>query len=823
MSTPGTILQRFFVTGGTLPRDAACYIRREADERLYSSLRRGDICYALTPRQMGKSSLMVQTAALLREKKFSVALLDLTAFGQNLTPDQWYNGLVGRIGQQLDLEDELEDYWNDHLALGPLQRWSGAIREVVLAKRTGPIVIFIDEIDAIRSLPFSTDEFFAGIREFYNRRTLDPELSRLTFCLLGVATPSDLIRDTRTTPFNVGVRVELSDFTPEEAAPLAQGLCTDVAKCQELVRRVLYWTGGHPYLTQRLCQAISLDCAATPVSVDRACNELFLSHRAREKDDNLLFVRERMLRNEADLAGLLLLYGKVRSGARVRDDERNPLVTILRLAGIVRVEGGCLKVRNRIYSEVFNKDWVAENLPGAELRRQKAAYFRGFKIAGAIFGSLLLLAGAYDIQRLYQPDTTPPPPRVKEKPAFWASFTSRALQTNEGGSLVIEIASQPLKVGREGISVKGMGIEDVSVFINGAQYGRTDREGTLRIPVLPEGDYQVRLEKLGFASLDEPNVQIQARQETEIMATLAPKSQVVVQENRLVISGAPSGTGVSVDGRSVGVTNAGGELTVRVEPGDHEILLEKAGYVSRDFKERLNSGNNPVDGKLQPDHESADLAAALASGDLSQLQRFLNQYPQSKSISQVRARMEDLDWAKTRSTNDPMVLQAFMDRYANGQHSADAKRLSELLTTDEMDWRAAQTSNTLESLQNFARNHAGSRHLPDANGMIGALTDRRDIAALLQAYQDSYNRQDLNRFLQLWPTAPAYVQTLFKQKRSGTLSLSANGLPAVRGDAASQKVAITHETSNGGGSSLTVALFLFKRQNDHWVVETGSL
>ena len=65
-------------------------------------------------------------------------------------------------------------------------------------------MIFVDEIDAVRSLPFSTDEFFAAIRECYNRRTEDAELSRLTFCLLGVATPSDLIRDTRTTPFNVG-------------------------------------------------------------------------------------------------------------------------------------------------------------------------------------------------------------------------------------------------------------------------------------------------------------------------------------------------------------------------------------------------------------------------------------------------------------------------------------------------------------------------------------------------------------------------------------------------------------------------------------------
>jgi len=81
-----------------------------------------------------------------------------------------------------------------------------ALREIVLPRAPERLVIFVDEIDVVRSLPFSTDEFFAAIRECYNRRTEDPEFRRLTFCLLGVASPSDLIRDTRLTPFNIGRR-----------------------------------------------------------------------------------------------------------------------------------------------------------------------------------------------------------------------------------------------------------------------------------------------------------------------------------------------------------------------------------------------------------------------------------------------------------------------------------------------------------------------------------------------------------------------------------------------------------------------------------------
>src|SRR5437879_12690987 len=113
----------------------------------------------------------------------------------------------------------------------------GALQRVVVARGDSRIVIFIDEIDAVRSLSFSTDEFFAAIRECYNRRAQDPAFERLTFCLLGVATPSDLIQDTRTTPFNIGRRIELTDFTAHEAAPSPQGLVED-DKSDALLERV---------------------------------------------------------------------------------------------------------------------------------------------------------------------------------------------------------------------------------------------------------------------------------------------------------------------------------------------------------------------------------------------------------------------------------------------------------------------------------------------------------------------------------------------------------------------------------------------------------
>src|SRR6476660_6284176 len=99
-----SVQDNFYVTGGTLRFDAPSYVERQADRDLLEALLQGEFCYVLTSRQMGKSSLMVRTARKLREQGISVVVLDLTAIGQNVTPEQWYDGLLLRAGQQLGSE-----------------------------------------------------------------------------------------------------------------------------------------------------------------------------------------------------------------------------------------------------------------------------------------------------------------------------------------------------------------------------------------------------------------------------------------------------------------------------------------------------------------------------------------------------------------------------------------------------------------------------------------------------------------------------------------------------------------------------------------------
>jgi WD40 repeat protein len=469
----------FYVTGGTLSRDALCYVTRQADHQLYDHVSNGDFCYVLTARQMGKSSLMVRTASRLRDEGVGVTVLDLTAIGQNLTAEQWYNGLLIQMAQQLALEEQLEAFWDSRSNLGPLQRWMQALRQVVLQHYPGRVVIFIDEIDVVRSLPFSTDEFFAGLREFYNRRTEDPDLVRLSFCLLGVAAPSDLIRDTRMTPFNIGQRIELYDFTEAESQVLAFPLGGGDEEGAALLRRILNWTAGHPYLTQRLCQAVSRSnpqsAIRNPQSVDGLCAELFFTRRAKEQDDNLLFVRERMLRSELELAELLQLYAQVHRGKPVEDDETNPFVTILKLSGIARIEDGRLRVRNPIYERVFDQNWIATNMPDAEVRRQRAAYRKGLLRAAAIAAVILVAIASLAFVAVRQRNLARAAEETNRKQLYAAQMNLAAQAWEEAGvSRMLDLLdNQTPKPGQEDLRgfewyhLWGLGHGDLRSFHHG--------------------------------------------------------------------------------------------------------------------------------------------------------------------------------------------------------------------------------------------------------------------------------------------------------------------------------------------------------------------
>lgn len=396
-----SVPQAFFVAGGTLWREAPSYIRRPADEELFRLAFAGEYCNVLAARQMGKSSLMVQTADRLHESGVRTAILDISTLGGGIsTPEAWFFGFLDELVVQLGLDEDINAWWDAHANHNPVQRFSNFLRDVLLPNVAGSIVIFVDEIDSALGMAF-TDDFFAAIRAAYNARASHPEFQRLTFILLGVARPADLIRDRSRTPYNIGTHIDLSDFTLPEL-----GLFQDVFEAvypgqgTEILQWVLDWTNGQPYLTQKLCAELihASENQLNSARVEGTVTRLFLTEEAR-KESNLRAIRDR-IESSPNRIKMLQIYGQVLSGRPVQDEERSPAKNELKLTGLVRPSPkGTLDVRNRIYRTVFDPAWVQRNLPQSRTR-QVALLTSLLAIAAFI------IAGYALYQRQIQPSRT---------------------------------------------------------------------------------------------------------------------------------------------------------------------------------------------------------------------------------------------------------------------------------------------------------------------------------------------------------------------------------------------------------------------------------
>lgn len=292
--------------GGAMPLSSEFYLIRPADAEVCTALNRYDsIVLIKGARQMGKTSLLARGLQYSRERGAKVVLTDFQKFNaSNLeSVDGFYLSLAESIADQLDLPVWPSEGWEERR--GANANFERYIRREALGRLNAPLVWGLDEVDRVFVTPYGS-EVFGLFRSWHNERALDPTgpWAGLTM-MIAYATEAHLfIRDLNQSPFNVGTRVSLEDFTPPQVAELNRR-CGSPLKSQDEIDRLIQLLNGHPFLTRRSLNEIAAqktDLASFEVLADED-HGLFDDHLKRilillAKDPELQNVVRGLLRGE---------------------------------------------------------------------------------------------------------------------------------------------------------------------------------------------------------------------------------------------------------------------------------------------------------------------------------------------------------------------------------------------------------------------------------------------------------------------------------------------------------------------------------------------
>jgi WD40 repeat protein/subtilisin-like proprotein convertase family protein len=370
----------YFVAGGPVAPDRACYISRTTDQALHERLSAGDYCHVIAPRFSGKTSLATRMVSRLRAENRLAAVVDLSQLGSrdgSTEIGRWYYGLAYRILRDLRLKLDLQSWWQERLPLPPAQRLGEFFWEIVIGASRAPVTIFLDEIDTLEQ-PEHASELFGIVHACHEARASEPEYRRLSFVLLGAALPTALAE--------IGTRLELPDFRFDQVRPLVAGLPLPPGDAERALYRVLYWTGGHPYLTQKLCQAVARNAARIngDEAVDRLVAARFFARNVIATETSMSRVLDGLDRAGKLARPALRLYRRIHRGRRPKYEPGNPQHELLRVCGLVTVTAERkLVVRNRIYAEVFTHHWTREALPAEWGRIGRIAAVTAIIVAAA--------------------------------------------------------------------------------------------------------------------------------------------------------------------------------------------------------------------------------------------------------------------------------------------------------------------------------------------------------------------------------------------------------------------------------------------------------
>lgn len=244
--------------GGAMPLGSRFYVVRQADVEFDQATgRRDSIILLRGARQVGKTSLLARGLQRARDAGFRVAISHFQGFnaGHLESAEAFLLALAEDLVEQLDLDISPSAEWNRNR--GPNPNFRRFLRRDVLERLDRPLLWGMDGVDRLFDAPFATD-VFGLFRSWHEERALEPggPWGVLTLTLVYSTEAHLLISDLNQSPFNVGTRVEMYDFTREQVADLNRRYGKPLRSDEDL-NRFHGLLNGHPFLVRQGLHALT--------------------------------------------------------------------------------------------------------------------------------------------------------------------------------------------------------------------------------------------------------------------------------------------------------------------------------------------------------------------------------------------------------------------------------------------------------------------------------------------------------------------------------------------------------------------------------------
>lgn len=231
----------------SVPLNSSFYLKRPSEARIDREIEKpGALIRIKAPKEMGKTTLLLRNLDYANRLGYQTVSLSLEQVEGSILSDlnRFLRWLCAGISHQLQRESKLEEYWDEDL--GSTISCTFYLQDYLLESIETPLVIALDEVNQIFEHPQVAKDFLPLLRSWYEegkRSAIWQKLRLLIVHSTEVYIPLQLNQS----PFNVGLPIQLDNFSQEEVQQLARRYGLQWQDGQE-AKQLMATIGGHPAL-----------------------------------------------------------------------------------------------------------------------------------------------------------------------------------------------------------------------------------------------------------------------------------------------------------------------------------------------------------------------------------------------------------------------------------------------------------------------------------------------------------------------------------------------------------------------------------------------